>query len=34
MAVFLAIQIKLGNITADRVPEKYRAAVQAVLDAV
>lgn len=32
MAQFLAVQIKLGRITIDDVPEKYRAAVEAILN--
>ena len=32
MAEFLAIQIRLGNITIDKVPAKYKEAVQAILD--
>ena len=32
MALFLAVQIRLGRITFDDVPEKYRAAVEAVLN--
>ena len=31
MAKFLALQIKLGRITIDDVPEKYREAVEAEL---
>jgi len=33
MAEFLAIQIKLGSITIDEVPEKYKVAVQTKLEA-
>lgn len=32
MAQFLAVQIRLGKITIDDVPEKYRAAVEAILN--
>lgn len=32
MAHFLVIQIRLGRITIDDVPEKYRAAVEAILN--
>lgn len=32
MAQFLAVQIRLGRITIDDVPEKYRAAVEAILN--
>lgn len=31
MAQFLAIQVRLGRITIDQVPEQYRAAVEAIL---
>jgi hypothetical protein len=31
VAKFLAIQIRLGKITIDDVPEKYRAAVEEIL---
>ena len=31
MAKFLALQIRLGKITIDDVPEKYRAAVEEIL---
>ena len=31
MVVFLAIQVKMGRITIDQVPEKFRAAVEALL---
>lgn len=33
MTLFLAIQVRLGRITIDQVPEKYRAAVTAELEA-
>lgn len=32
MAQFLAVQIRLGRITIDDVPEKYKAAVEAILN--
>lgn len=32
MAQFLAVQIRLGRITIDDVPEKYRAAVETILN--
>ena len=32
MAQFLAVQIRLGRITIDDVPEKYRATVEAILN--
>ena len=32
MAQFLAVQIRLGKITIEQVPEKYRVEVQAILD--
>jgi len=32
MAQFLAIQIKLGRITLDQVPEKYREKVEEILN--
>jgi len=32
MAKFLAMQIKLGKITIDDVPEKYRAEVEQILN--
>jgi hypothetical protein len=32
MTQFLAVQIRLGRITIDDVPEKYRAAVEAILN--
>jgi len=32
MAQFLAVQIKLGRITIDDVPERYRTAVEAILN--
>lgn len=32
MAQFLAVQIRLGRITIDDVPEKYRAEVEAILN--
>jgi hypothetical protein len=32
MAQFLAVQIKLGRITLDDVPEKYRAEVEQILN--
>lgn len=32
MAQFLAVQIRLGRITIDDVPEKYRAAVETMLN--
>jgi len=31
MAQFLALQIKIGRITIDQVPDKYRAEVEAVM---
>lgn len=31
MVTFLVLQIKMGNITIDDVPEKYKAAVEAAL---
>lgn len=32
MAQFLAVQIRLGRITIDDVPESYRAAVEAIFN--
>ena len=32
MAQFLAIQIRLGKITIEQVPEKYRAEVEEILN--
>ena len=32
MAEFLAVQIRLGKITIEQVPEKYRTEVQVILD--
>ena len=32
MAQFLAVQIRLGRITIDDVPEKYRDEVEAILE--
>ena len=32
MAQFLAIQVRLGSIALEQVPEKYREEVQAILD--
>lgn len=32
MAQFLAVQIRLGKITAEEVPEKYRAEVEEILN--
>lgn len=32
MALFLAIQIRLGRITIDDVPEKYRTEVEEILN--
>jgi hypothetical protein len=32
MAQFLAVQIRLGRITIDDIPEKYRAEVEAILN--
>ncbi len=31
MAVFYAVQVRLGRLTLAQVPEKYRAAVEALL---
>jgi len=31
MAQFLAVQVRLGRITIEQVPEKYRAEVEAIL---
>jgi hypothetical protein len=31
MAQFLAVQIRLGKITIEQVPERYRAEVEAIL---
>ena len=32
MAQFLAIQVRLGRITIEQVPEQYRAEVEAILN--
>lgn len=32
MVRFFELQVRLGNLTADKVPEKWRAAVQAALE--
>ena len=32
MAKFLAVQIRMGKITIDEVPEKYRAEVEQILN--
>ena len=34
MIAFLAMQVRLGRITIEQVPEAYRAAVQEVLNAI
>lgn len=32
MANFLAVQIRMGNITIEQIPEKYRADVEKILN--